>query len=62
MGDTLYKVAIEMSDVDNIYTLWGKEQCVAALSQPKEDKRTIFAGDKRGTINDLVSIIKTRTQ
>ena len=62
MGDTLHKVAMEILDVNNRYKLWGKKQVVLALSRTKEGKITIFVGDKRGTINSLVSRIKTRTQ
>ena len=33
---------------------------MVALSQTKEGKSTIFVGDKRGNINTLVSLVKTR--
>ena len=62
MGDTLHKITMEISDIDNSYKLCGKEQVMVALSWTKEGKSTIFVGDKRGTINALVSLIKTRTQ
>ena len=62
MGDTLHKVSMEISDNDNSFKLWEKEQVVVAPSQTKLGKRTIFVGDTRDTINALVSLIKTRTQ
>ena len=62
MGDTIHKVAMEMSDIDNSYKLGVTDQAILALSQTKEDKSTIFVGNKRGTINALVSLVKTRLQ
>ena len=61
MNGTLHKVAMEISDIDNSFKLWGKEQVIVALSRTKLGKITIFVGDKRGTINALVFLVKTRT-
>ena len=54
MGDMLHKVAMEISDIDNSFKLWEKEQIIGALSQTELGTRTIFVGDKRGTINTFV--------
>ena len=62
MGNTLHIVAMEISDINNSFKLWGKEQVIVALSQIKLIKSTIFVGDERGTINALVSLVKTRAQ
>ena len=62
MGDTLHKVVMEILDTDNSYKLWEKEQVIVALSRTKEGKSTIFVRNRRGTINALFSLIKTRTQ
>ena len=62
MGDTLNKVAMEISDVEHDYKIWEKEQVIVATSRTKLGKDTIFVGDKTGTINALVSILKHRTQ
>ena len=62
MGDTLHKVTMEILDINNSYKLWGKEQVIVALNWTKEGKSTIFVGNRRGTVNALTSLIKTRTQ
>ena len=62
MGDTLRKVLMEISDIDHSFKLWGKQQIIVALSRTKLYKSSIFVGDKRGTINDPGSFIKTRTK
>ena len=51
MGDTLHKVAMEISNIDNCFKLWGKELVIVTLSQTKLGKITIVIGDKRGNIN-----------
>ena len=53
---------MEILDVDNSYKLWEKDQSVVTLGLIKEGKSTTFVGDKRGTINASVSLIKTRKQ
>ena len=53
MGNTLHKVEMEISDIDNSFKFWGKEQVVVALSRTKLVKGTIFVGDKLGTVKNL---------
>ena len=60
--DTLHKVVMEISDIGNGYKLLGKKLVIDVLCWSKEDKRTIYVGDKVGTINALVSLSKSRTQ
>ena len=62
MGDTLPSVAFKISQTNSNFKLWGKEQVIVALSQIKEAKDTILAGNKTETINALVALLKTRTQ
>ena len=60
--DTLHKVVMEISDIGNGYKLLGKKLVIDVLCWSKEDRRTIYVGDKVGTINALVSLSKSRTQ
>ena len=57
MGDTLKKVAMEISDQNDSFKLWDEAQVIVGCSRTKTGKDTIFVGDKRSTINVLVSLI-----
>ena len=61
MGDTLIKVAIEISDM-GVYKLWDKAQVIVALSRTRIGKNTIFVGNKENTVNALVTLIQQRNQ
>ena len=60
MGDTLIKVAIEISNTDEIFKLWDKAQVIVACSRTKIGKNTIFVGDKKSTIDLLVTLIQQK--
>ena len=62
MGDTLKKVAMEISDQNGSFKLWDMAQVIVACSRTKTGKDTIFVGDKRSTINALVSLIQRKNQ
>ena len=62
MGDTLSKVAIQISLDESSYKLWDKAQVIVAISRTKVGANTIFVGDKDSTINALVSLIQMKNQ
>lgn len=62
MGDTLPSVATSISVRDQNYTLWDKGQLLVIISRTKYAKDTIFVGEKEGTLDALVSLLKCRTQ
>ena len=62
MGDTLIKVAIEVSNSDSLYKLWDKAQVIVACSRTKVGKNTIFVGDKSSIIEALVTLIQQKNQ
>lgn len=61
MGDTLIKVAIEISNM-GVYKLWDKAQVIVALSRTRVGKNTIFVGPKDVTVNALVELIQQQNQ
>ena len=62
MGDTLHKVAIEISDNDPYYKLWDKAQAVVMLSRTRLGCNTIFVGNQKKIIDAMISIITIRNQ
>ena len=62
MGDTLNKIATEISDETNEFRLWDKAQAIVLLSRTKLGSNIIFVGNKNNTINALSSLIKTTNQ
>ena len=62
MGDTLPKVALEISQSNSSFKLWGKEQVIVAISRAQKAKDTIIVRNKIEAINTLVALLKTRTQ
>ena len=55
MGDILPSVALEISQTNSSFKLWGKEQVIVALSRTKEAKDTILVGNETDTISALVA-------
>ena len=62
MGDTLIKVAMQISDTDESFKIWDKAQVIVACSRTRIGENTIFVGDKTSTINTLTSLIQQRNQ
>ena len=62
MGDTLNKVALQISCKDPHFKLWDRAQVIVATSRTKLGKDTIFVGNKQDTINALVELIQKRDQ
>ena len=61
-GDTLHRVATEVSYGNSLYKLWGKGQVVVLLSSTRLAIELIFVGDKRERIECLVSLIQVKTK
>ena len=61
MGDTLFKVALQVSDKEDKFKLWLKSQLVVGISRCKVGLDTIFVGDKGDVINALCKIILQRS-
>ena len=62
MGDTLSRVAIEISRNDSSFRLWDCAQAIVTLSRTKLGKNLIFVGSKNETINALVELIQMKSQ
>ena len=62
MGDTLVRVATQISNDSTKFKLWDKAQVIVALSRTKLGKNVIFVGDKEGTLDSLVELVQKRTQ
>ena len=62
MGDTLSRVAIEISRNDSSFKLWDCAQAIVTLSRTKLGKNLIFVGSKNETINALVEVIQMKSQ
>ena len=62
MGDTLHKVAIEISDNDPHYKLWDKAEVVVMLSRTRIGCNIIFVGNQKKIIDAIKSIITIRNQ
>ena len=62
LGDTVHKVATEISNTNNGSTWWDKAQVVVATSRTKIGKNTIFVGDRETTINALTNLVQQKNQ
>jgi hypothetical protein len=62
MGDTLPKVATEISQSNSNFKMWDKGQMIVILSRTKFAKDTIFVGDKDDTLKALKRILIQKTQ
>ena len=62
MGDTYNRMAISVSDIQKIYSLWDKGQLVVIISRTRLMKNTIFVGQKNEIINGLKRLLTKRTQ
>ena len=62
MGDTLSKMAAEVSVNDPNFRWWEKSQLVVLLSRTKFAKDTIFVENKQDTIEGLKNLLLQITQ
>ena len=62
MGDTLIKIATEISHNDSNYKLWDKAQIVVIMSRTRYAKDIIFVGNKKNTILAIVNLVQMNTQ
>ena len=62
MGDTLVKIATEVSSHDSNYKLWDKAQVVVIMSRTRYAKDIIFVGNKASTLTALANLIQMKTQ
>ena len=60
IGDTLKKVATDISDENESFKLSDKAQVIVACSRTKLGKNTIFVEDKQKTISALTSLIQRK--
>ena len=62
MGDTLTKMATEISAHNSNFNLWEKGQLVVLLSRTRYAKDTIFVGSKADTLSALRELVQKKTQ
>lgn len=62
MGDTLIKMATEISKTNKEYKMWDKGQLVVLLSRTKKASDSIFVGDKDHTLATMKDILMKKTQ
>ena len=62
MGDTLPKVATQISNQLSIFKLWDKSQIVVLLSRTKRARDIIFVGNKESTVRAIVELCKCSNQ
>ena len=62
MGDTLVKMATEISTSNPYFKLWDKGQLVVIISQTMFAKDTICVGQKNETLNVLRQLLMQNTQ
>lgn len=62
MGDTLWRMATEISIHDANFKLWDKGQLIVILSRTKMARDTIFVGNIDDTIDALKELLVRRTQ
>ena len=62
MGDTLPRVAMEISEDNNHFKLWDKAQVVVLLSRTKFSKDLVFVGSKCSTILALTLLLRMKSQ
>ena len=62
MGNKLSSVTTSICIHDPSYKLWYKGQLIVIISRTLISVNTIFVGDKEGTLDALVYLLKARTQ
>ena len=62
MGDTLSSVATSISINDLSYELWDKVQLMVIISRTLISFDTLYVGDKEGTLDALLYLLKSLTQ
>ena len=62
MGDTLHKIATEISTEGNDFRLWDKSQSIVMLSRTRVGSNIIFVGNNNDNLNSLSSMIKPTNQ
>ena len=62
VGDTLTKMATEISCINGNFKMWDKGQMIVILSKPKYASDTIFVGDKSDTLRCLKDLLIRKTQ
>ena len=62
MGDTLPKIATQISNRHSHFKLWDKAQVIVLMSRTRHVKDIIFVGDKEITIKSLTILLKTSSQ
>ena len=62
MGDTLTKLATEISTEKDQYCMWDKAQAIVLLSRTRYGSDIIFVGDKYSTVDALASLIQSINQ
>ena len=62
MGDTLSRVAIEISRSNSSFKLWDCAQAIVTLSRTKIGRNLILVGDKNESIESLATLIQMRSQ
>ena len=62
MGNTLIKVAMEISNKNGMFKLWDKEQVIVGFSRKRIGRNIIFLGDKNSTIDAVTSLIQLKNQ
>jgi hypothetical protein len=62
MGDTYYCMAISVSDIEKLFSLWDHGQLIVILSCTRLMKNTIFVGQKHETVHALKRLLAQHTQ
>ena len=62
MGDTLPKIATQISCTNSIWSLWDKAQIVVLLSITKRATHIIFVGSKDATVKAIIELCKYSNQ
>jgi hypothetical protein len=62
MGDTYNRMAISVSDIEKLFSLWDRGQLIVILSRTRSMKNTIFVGPKSDTIHALKRLLTQQTQ
>lgn len=62
MGDTYTRMAVAISNLLKLFTLWDRGQLIVILSRTRLMENTIFVGPKTETIKALKNLLVQRTQ
>ena len=62
MGDTLPKIATQISRDNRIFRLWDKAQIIVLLSRTKKAKDIIFVGSIESTIKAIIDLCQYSNQ